>query len=64
MELIEPTLYHCNFGWAGICDGYYYAGSVFNPRGNPQEREIGDRESNSTGDNFTTETRIIYYNLF
>ena len=60
----EKQLYHCNFGWAGICDGYYYAGSVFNPRGNPQEREIGDRESNSTGDNFTTETRIIYYNLF
>ncbi len=57
-------LYHCNFGWKGICDGYYNAGSVFNPRGNPTETEIGDVPSNNTGDNLTSETRIIYYNLF
>lgn len=57
-------LYHCNFGWNGRCDGYYYAGSIFNPRGKPLESEIGDTSSTSAGDNLTSETRIIYYNLF
>lgn len=58
-------LYHCNFGWAGICDGYYQPDAVVCPRKNSKYSEVGDRiDPTKTGSDyeFTSKKRIIYYN--
>lgn len=42
-------LYHCNFGWAGLCDGYYYSNGICDPSKKPVEIENkNDRDSNTT----------------
>ena len=37
----ENGLVHCNFGWGGMCDGYYQF-SIFNLSGGPLFTECGD----------------------
>ncbi len=32
-------LYHCNFGWAGNCDGYYYSNGICDPSKKPIIKE-------------------------
>lgn len=61
----ELFLYHCNFGWAGVCDGYYQPDAVMCPRNNSKYSEDGDRvDSTQIGSvyEFTSKKRIIYYN--
>lgn len=60
-EKENRTLVHCNFGWRGIADGYYYFG-VFNTESGPVDFDKID-ESRATGDsNFTWYTSVITFN--
>ncbi len=36
----NETLVHCNFGWGGLCNGYYYSG-IFNLKKGAVETEAG-----------------------
>lgn len=57
-------LYHCNFGWAGKCDGYYTENGVLEPRNKPLEREDYEITPGTENYYFTTERRVLYYNLW
>lgn len=57
-------LYHCNFGWAGIADGYYKPNLIYCPSTDPVYKE-DDNIDRYSGENknYSNRTRIIYYNL-
>ena len=59
------TMYHCNYGWSGGCDGYYYADAVYSPRVDaPVKDEIeGDITGSSNYDYTSGHKWMIYYNL-
>lgn len=62
---MDLFLYHCNFGWSGVCDGYYQSDAVVCPRKNSNYSEVGDRIDPTeigTVYEYTNEKRIIYYN--
>lgn len=58
-------MYHCNFGWSGGCDGYYYADAVYSPRVNALVKD--EIEGDVTGPynyDYTAKHKwMIYYNL-
>ncbi len=59
----ERLLFHCNFGWAANCDGYYIA-DVFNLTNGPLfQHEIDKNENNKNklGCNFNVYLRMIHY---
>ena len=68
-EYIESSesynLLHCNFGWAGKCDGYYSSG-VFNPTvmrdDDEYEPDYGDVQF-SYGDDYSSSLKILTYSL-
>lgn len=60
-DCVKRQLYHCNYGWAGLCDGYYQEGMVVCP-GKPVHKELGDGDGMSQVD-YVNKKVIIYYNL-
>ncbi len=46
----SSVYYHCNWGWAGAADGYYYA-NAFNPKGGAIEKDAIDLNPQKTGGN-------------
>ena len=58
---IEKQLFmHCNFGWRGQADGYYYIG-IFNTQAGPELREPGDQVTGAATSNYDTSLKIITY---
>ncbi len=55
--------YHCNYGWAGVCDGYYHYYTLGNVNKIGKNPEKGDRESQGEPNDYTRDTWIMYYNL-
>jgi hypothetical protein len=41
------SMLHCNFGWGGVADGYYYS-NVFNPKEGPVDRESNESSYEET----------------
>lgn len=59
----SETLFHCNWGWGGTCDGYYASG-IFNTDEDPKEWDEKDIHSDSKSNgNFKDFICIITYNL-
>ena len=56
----EQLLMHCNFGWSGICDGYYFFG-VFDTVHDPVDRANGDNASGHHEYLFDVNPQIITY---
>lgn len=54
-------LVHCNFGWGGLCDGYY-ADGIFDTTSGPIDTEFGDIDS-ETIYNFNQNLMTISYSL-
>jgi hypothetical protein len=64
LQTVKKKL-HCNFGYAGNCDGYYSSGifDLTNPAtGDDIVPEIGDYE-NPLNVNLGEDLKIVYYNL-
>ena len=60
-EQVPQTLIHCNFGWNGLCNGYYFSGS-FNTTTKPVDQESGIDNVEGTQDgNYTDDLRMITY---
>lgn len=65
-RLIEETYYclvHCNYGWNGICDGYYSSGAFDTTKALPTNRidsSIGDRIW-CKEHNYTIQLKMITY---
>lgn len=58
----NTLLVHCNFGWQGLCDGYYASG-VFNIKEGPLELASGDPSSTSQVEkNYDWWFRVLTYN--
>ncbi len=45
----RKELLHCNFGWRGLCDGYYTS-SIFDTGSSPEERDDKDTNLNENED--------------
>lgn len=45
----RKELLHCNFGWQGLCDGYYTS-SIFDTGSSPEERDDKDTNLNKDKD--------------
>lgn len=59
----ERLLFHCNFGWAADCDGYYIA-DVFNLTNGPvfqHEMDKNKENTNKSAYNFNINLRIIHH---
>ncbi|MDO4770891.1 C10 family peptidase [Porphyromonas sp.] len=61
-EKESRTLVHCNFGWRGIADGYYYFG-VFNTKSGPVEvdKQVDPKELKKGDCDFTWHTSVITF---
>ena len=60
-EQVPQTLIHCNFGWNGLCNGYYFSGS-FNTTTKTVDQESGIDNVEGTQDgNYTDDLRMITY---
>ena len=65
-RLIEETYYclvHCNYGWSGVCDGYYSSGAFDTTKALPTNRidsSIGDRIW-CKDNNYTVQLQMITY---
>ncbi|HBO87107.1 MAG TPA: hypothetical protein DEG12_02230 [Alistipes sp.] len=42
-DALDKRLIHCNFGWGGTANGYYYYGA-FDLRNGPEAGRCGGRE--------------------
>lgn len=51
---------HCNFGWRGDKDGYYYIG-IFDTQNGPQLQEPGDHVSYGSAGVYDDNLKIITY---
>lgn len=58
----RKELLHCNFGWRGLCDGYYTS-SIFDTGSSPKERDEKDTNTESAKDSpkYTWIFSIITY---
>ena len=56
----DQLLMHCNFGWGGMCDGYYFFGA-FDTVHDPVAREEDDTDPNHHQYLFDIDPQIITY---
>ncbi len=54
------TLIHCNFGWGGRCNGYYYSG-IFNLKDGAVETESNEGDTGTKDMNYTWSFKTITY---
>lgn len=58
----DQYLVHCNWGWKGLCNGYYSQG-IFNLKNGAVavEKNNGESENDKSNDNFNWFLRVISY---
>lgn len=59
-EPIQDVLAHCNFGWDGRCDGYYYPWLFDTTQCQGQDKTVGDRNDGMQY-RFDSDLKIIVY---
>ena len=55
------TLIHCNFGWNGICDGYYYFGNFDTTKAPADLEDEFDENLGTQPYNFKLDLRMMTY---
>ncbi|MBQ8307437.1 MAG: hypothetical protein IJX56_01390 [Alistipes sp.] len=61
-EVYSILTVHCNFGWGGLCDGYYNALQSFDLSiGGTADPDFGDIQGNSDSIYNTNDSQIITY---
>ncbi len=60
----QQHLLHCNYGWKGLCDGYYATKAFLTTQGPLETEDAVDGENTGTSyNNYKYYYRIINYNL-
>ena len=58
---VPQTLIHCNFGWNGICDGYYYFGNFDTTKAPADLEDEFDENLGTQPYNFKLDLRMMTY---
>ena len=57
----EVTMFHCNYGWGGIADGYYY-GEVFDTQKGPEIKDESDLIDDKGSSNYKSLLKMCLIN--
>ena len=60
-DALDKRLIHCNFGWGGTANGYYYYGA-FDLRNGPEAGYDGEDTSSSSDKYYDMELIVTYTN--
>ena len=60
-DALDKRLIHCNFGWGGTANGYYYYGA-FDLRNGPEAGYDGEDTSSSCDKYYDMELIVTYTN--